>query len=46
MKKRKRAHGMSRFIDEFAKLMWRHVCYHTTNNWRKMHGKPMRRKYK
>lgn len=44
MKRAKRAHGMNRIIDDFFKELYKHVGRKTTNNWRKMHNKPLRRK--
>ena len=44
MKRAKRAHGMNRVIDGFFKELYKHVGRKTTNNWRKIHNKPLRRK--
>ena len=44
MKKQKRSHGMNRFVDDTLKALRQCVGIRTNNNWRKMHGKPMRRK--
>ena len=45
MKKIKRDHGINRFLKEALKIMRKHVARKSTNNWRKMHGKAMRRRY-
>ena len=44
MKKIKRQHGMNKFIKDFFKIMRKNVGRRTTNNYKKMHGLPMRRK--
>lgn len=44
MKKIKRKHGINKFIKDFFKIMRKQLPVHTTNNYRKMHAKPMRRK--
>ena len=40
-----RKHGMNKYIKCVFKEMRKHVPAHMTNNYRKMHGFPMRRKY-
>lgn len=35
---------MNKFVKDVLKAMWQCVGKRSTNNWRKMHGKPMRRK--
>ena len=44
MKKKKRSHGMNRFVKETIKALKQCIVIKSTNNYRKMHGKPMRRK--
>ena len=44
MKKVKISHGMNKLIKDFFKIMRKNVGRQTTNNYRKMHGLPMRRK--
>lgn len=44
MKKNKRSHGINKFVKDCFKIMKKCVARRTTNNWRKMHGKPMYRK--
>ena len=44
MRKIKRSHGTCRLIDDFIKNLNKRVGRRTTNNYRKMHGLPMRRK--
>lgn len=44
MKKICRKHGMNKFIKDFFKIMRERLPVHMTNNYRKMHRKPMRRK--
>ena len=39
-----RKHEMNKFIKSVLKEMRKHIHVHTTNNYRKMHGLPMRRK--
>lgn len=46
MKKYKRSRGTCKFVKDCFKIMKKCVARKTTNNWRKMHGKPMYRKYK
>lgn len=46
MKKNKRSHGINKFVKDCFKIMKKCVARRTTNNWRKMHGKPMHKKYK
>lgn len=45
MKKDKIEHGINCFVKDVLKNMRKHVGRKATNNWRKMHGKPMRRRY-
>lgn len=45
MKKTKRSHGINKSVKGFLKILEKSVVIRTTNNWRKIHGKPMRRKY-
>ena len=45
MKKIKQSHGINLFVKDFLKILDDSVVRRTTNNWRKIHGKPMRRKY-
>ena len=44
MRKIKQSHGSNRFADDFIKMLQKNVGRRTTNNYRKMHGLPMRRK--
>lgn len=44
MKKIKTRHGMNKRVKDALKLMNQYVVRRTTNNYRKMHGLPMRRK--
>ena len=44
MKKTKRTHGVNKFVKDALKVMRKSISRKTTNNYRKMHGKPMRRK--
>ena len=45
MKKVKRSHGICRFVKDALKIMSKGIPRHLTNNHRKMHGLPLRRKY-
>lgn len=44
MKKVKRNHGVNSFVRDALKIMSKYIDKRSTNNWRKMHGKPMKRK--
>lgn len=44
MKKIKTNHGINKFVKDALKIMRKNVGIQTTNNYRKMHGLPMRRK--
>lgn len=44
MKKIKIKHRMNKKVKDALKLMNQYTVRRTTNNYRKMHGKPMRRK--
>ena len=45
MKKIKTRHGMNKRVKDLTRFLTNQcVVRRTTNNWRKMHGKPMRRK--
>lgn len=44
MKKVKRNHGVNSFVRDTLKIMSKYIDKRSTNNWRKMHGKPMKRK--
>lgn len=46
MKKVKRNHGVNSFVRDALKIMSKYIDKCSTNNWRKMHGMPMRRKSK
>lgn len=42
--KKNKTHGINRFVKDCFKIMGECVSRRTTNNWRKMHGRPMHRK--
>ena len=45
MKKIKTKHGMNKSVKDFIRFLTHQcVAMRTTNNWKKMHGKPMRRR--